>query len=198
MKLPTVSKLRAAAVLLLATTALVLACGEDHTPNRPGSVTTAVRDSLTFTRADTMNVGPVEMGSSPLVCCGLYDPSFVNERAMRIVMYDPANQKAGWQILILIDRAQQGETVTLPTTVVAPSKVERISMFVADIPTGNELSSESEGSTGTITVHSFRCTATAIQIRFSVDAVLGSEFWDGPSMTVHGSFEGTFPKQSCI
>lgn len=114
---------------------------------------------------------------------------------MRIVLYDPANQKPGWQILILVDRAQAGAPTALPTTVVPPSKVEYVSIFVADF--GNDLSSDTDESSGTITVHSFSCSPTTIQIDFDVDAVLGSEFGGGPSMRVQGSFQATFPAQSC-
>jgi hypothetical protein len=175
--------------------ALLTACGKDDpkptgpdpTPGDP--ITTAVvEDSLQFILGDTLS-----MATTPLVCCGLYDPGFVNERAMRIVFYDAANQKPGWEILVLIDRAQQGEVATLPTSVVSPSKVSRISMFVPI----NEFSSDAQGSSGTITVHSFSCTSTAIQIHFSVDAVLHSEFWDGGSIRVQGTFHGTFPPKAC-
>jgi len=183
-----------AARLLLPALALLLACHRDEKPRllNPGPVTTVVVDSLVFTRADST---VLTMGSTPLVCCGLYDPGFVNERAMRIVLYDPANQKPGWEILVLIDRAVAGATTTLPTTVVPPSKVPHVSMFVADI--GNELNSDSEDSSGTITVHSFQCTATTIQIDFSVDAILGSELGGSPSMRVQGAFQATFPMGAC-
>ena len=185
------------ASVLVATAALVVvaACKREHKPNAPIPAETVIADSLVFTRAGSAT--PVPMGATPLVCCGLYDPSFVNERAMRIVFYDPALQKPGWQILVLIDRAQAGATTTLPTVVVAPSKVEKVSMFVADTPTGNELASDTQESTGTITVHSFSCDASAIRIYFSVDATLGSEFAGGATMDVHGAFEATFPAASC-
>lgn len=179
--------------LLLVAALLSMACGKDDRPNAPGPVpATVVIDSLVFQRADSTIV---TLGATPLVCCGLYDPSFVNERAMRIVLYDPANQSSGWQILILIDRAQAGATTTLPTMVVPPSKVPYVSMFVADV--GNDLSSDTQDSSGTITVHSFQCSSTAIQIDFSVDATLGSEFGGGPAMRVQGAFQATFPMQSC-
>jgi hypothetical protein len=174
---------------------LVFALGPGCKKNRPMTpvpVQTVVVSSLVFQRSDST---VVDMGAAPLVCCGLYDPSFVNERAMRIVFYDPAFQKPGWEILILIDRAAAGATTTLPTVVVAPSKVPRVSMFVADAT--NELSSDALDSSGTIVVHSFSCTATAIQLDFTVDAVLGSEFAGGASMRVQGSFQATFPAQSC-
>ena len=194
-RIPPVRSLAAVALL-----ALVTACGKDE-PHRtatgpapsPGPpVTTAVyEDSLRFFIG-----GPdLEMGATPLVCCGLYDPGFVNESAMRIVFYDPANTKPGWQLLILVNRAQQGEVATLPTTVVAPSHVPRISMFVPTL--SNEFSSDAQGSTGTITVHSFSCTSTSIQVDFSIDATIHSEYWDGGAIQVKGTFRGTFPPQSC-
>lgn len=174
-------------------TALILlaACGrDDRNPTRP--ITTAsVENSLQFAIGDST----VAMGTSFLACCGLYDPSFVNERALRVVFYDPANQSSGWEVLVLIDRAQQGEVATLPTPVVAPSKVPRISMFVATL--SNEFNSDTDGSTGTITVHSYSCSKNAIQIHFSVDAILHSEFWDGGTVRVQGTFRGTFPPLSC-
>lgn len=183
------------ALTALASLSLVAACGKDDgNPARPvtNPITVAVvEDSLDFTIGDLT----LTMGDSALVCCGLFDPDFVNERAMRVVFYDPANQNAGWQFLILIDRAQQGEVANLPTTVVAPSKVPRISMFVAT--PSNEFSSDAQGSSGTITVHSFSCSATAIRIHFSVDATIHSEFWDGGAVRVQGTFRGEFPPQSC-
>jgi hypothetical protein len=184
---------RSLSCFLLAAAPLSIACGRDDRPNAPGPpVPTVIVDSLVFTRADST---VVTMGATPLVCCGLYDPSFVNERAMRIVLYDPANQNPGWQILILIDRAQAGATTTLPTMVVPPSKVPYVSMFVADV--GNDPSSDTQDSSGTITVHSLQCSSTAIQIDLSVDATLGSEFGGGPTMRVQGAFQATFPAQSC-
>ena len=180
--------------LLVGATLFLASCSDDDEPNAPEPVTTAViTDSLVFTRSSDSTL--VDMGEATLVCCGLYDPSFVNERAMRVVLYDPANQKPGWQVLILVDRAQAGAITTLPTTVVAPSKVAHVSMFVADF--GNDLSSDTEESSGTITVRSFSCSATSIQLDFSVDAILGSEFGGGPSMRVQGTFQATFPAQSC-
>ena len=130
-----------------------------------------------------------------MVCCGLYDPGFVNEKAMRIVFYDPANLKPRWELLILVDRAQQGEVAALPTVVVAPSHVPRISMFVGT--QSNEFSSDAQGSTETITVNSFHCTNASIQIDFSVDATVHSEFWDGGAIQVKGTFRGTFPPNPC-
>lgn len=183
-------------MFLLVVGLVAAGCSDDDGPaanTAPGNpVQVSIADSLIFTRADSTVVA---MGESTLVCCGLYDPGFVNERAMRIVRYDTGTPKPGWQILVLIDRAVAGAVTTLPTAVVPPSKVPYVSMFVADL--ANELSSETAGSSGTITVHSFSSTPARFGIDFSVDAVLGSEFGGGPSMRVQGTFQATFPAQSC-
>jgi hypothetical protein len=183
--------LRAAVLAAMAAAMLTLACNR-HKSTAPGLAGTAIADSLVFTRPD---LSVVEMGTTPLVCCGLFDPSFVNERAMRIVFYDPAFVKPGWQIIVLIDHAQAGTTIHLPTVVVPPSRVPAVEMFVADI--GNELSTSSGASSGTLTVHSFHCDDSSIQIYFTVNAALGSELAGGPFMSVHGAFRATFPAAAC-
>ena len=81
---------------------LCVGCSDDKSTD---PVRTVIVDSLVFT---SPGGGTVAMGTTPLVCCGLYDPSFVNERAMRIVFYDEARQKSGWQIVVLLDHAQAG------------------------------------------------------------------------------------------
>jgi len=184
--------LRAPLSILAIALTFFLACSGDDEPTKPQPVSTVIADSLVFLQGGV----PIDsMGTTPLVCCGLYDPGFVNERAMRIVFYDPADQKPGWQILILTDRAQAGATTALPTSVVPPSKIPAVSMFAATL--GDEFSSDAEESAGTITVHSFSCDATKIQIHFSVDATLASEFSSGATMDVTGAFEATFPAASC-
>ena len=184
--------LRLAFSILAISVTFFLACSGDDEPTKPEPVVTEIADSLVFMRGGV----PIDsMGTTPLVCCGLYDPGFVNERAMRIVLYDQANSKPGWQIIVLIDRAQPGATTALPTVVVPPSKIPAVSMFVADL--GNELSSDMKGSAGTITVHSFSCDATKIQIHFSIDATLASELAGGATMDVTGAFQATFPAASC-
>jgi len=184
--------LRVSVVLVMAAALLVVACRKQKNPVQPVPEGTVIADSLVFTH-DGSTVVP--MGTTPLVCCGLYDPGFVNERAMRVVFYDPAFQKPGWQILVLIDRAQAGATVTLPTVVVPPSRVPAVELFVADF--GNELSSSAGTSSGTITVHSFSCDAANIRIYFTVDVALGNELAGGPNGFMRGSFRATFPASAC-
>lgn len=184
--------LRLALSILAISVTFFLACSDDDDPTKPEPVVTVIADSLVFSY---YGVPFDSVGTIPLVCCGLYDPGFVNERAMRVVFYDPANQKLGWQILILTDRAHAGAVTILPTSVVAPSKVPAVSMFATNYR--NEFSSDADSSSGTITVHSFSCDATKIQIHFKVDAKLASEFAVAGSIDVHGAFQATFPAASC-
>jgi hypothetical protein len=179
--------------ILIVAAALSVACSQDEVPTTPGSApTTEIDNSLVFHRADSTIV---TMGTGAVVCCGIYDPTFVNERAMQIAIHDVFNPVPFWQFLLLTEHAQAGTVTMLPTTLVPPSKVSYVSMFVAD--TGNQMSSDQAASTGTITVHSFSCTPTSIRIDFDVDAVLASEFAVGAPMRVKGRFRATFPAESC-
>ncbi len=69
--------------------------------------------------------------------------------------------------------------------------------FVFDKPTGaqlfaadakNEASSAEEESSGRITFTRARCGRTTLDVRFKVDATLGSEFSDGTPVTIRGTF----------
>ena len=175
---------------ILVTLVLVLGCKDHKTtaPVPPGG--TVAVNSLVFRRMDS---SLVEMGTTPSVCCGLY-PN-VNERAMRVLIYDPASQKQHWQILILVDHAVAGATTTLPTVVVPPSHVPPVQFFASDV--GITLSSNAGTSSGTIVVHSFSCTASAIQVDFSINAALGNDLTGGPYVRVQGDFRATFPAQAC-
>ena len=69
--------------------------------------------------------------------------------------------------------------------------------FVFDKPTGaqlfaadgrNEASTAEEESSGRITFTKARCGRTTLDVRFKVDAVMGSEFSDGTPVRIRGSF----------
>ena len=169
------------------------ACRDHKSPVEPEPFPgTSIENSLVFTREDSTTV---TMGTSYYGCCGLYDPSFVNERAIRIVLYDPNGLGGGWQILILVDRATAGATTTLPTSTVAPSKIPYVSIFATN-PSG-EWSSDAVASSGTIIVHSFECSWSTIRVDFSVNATLGSELAGTKPIRVQGTFRATLPALAC-
>lgn len=145
-----------------------------------------VEDSLVFGSG-------IEMGDDVVTCCGLYDPSFTNEPAIRVMLYDPTLQKNAWSITILTGATTPGTVHTLPIKVAAPHKVPSVLLFVH----GGEYSSEPEEASGTITLHSFACGATTTSVDFSVDATLQSEYHDGGQVNVQGRFRAVFPKSPC-
>jgi len=177
--------------LLPALLGLVLCtgCGDDDTPTKPPP-TPFVEDSLVF---EQLNGSVIEMGDSTLTCCGPFDPSFVNEDAIRVILWDPTLQKNSWQLLILTGAATAGSVYTLPTTTVAPHRVPAVSLFVH----GGEYSSSTEKASGKITVHSFECGASTISVDFSVDAFLYAELAGGGWIAVRGRFRAVFPKAFC-
>lgn len=185
-------------VLFLALlTILSSGCGGDEKPPTTAKLPTPspspepepfLEDSLVFG-----NPPGIVMGESTLTCCGLYDTGFVNEPVIRIRFWDPAFQKNGWSITLLTDAAAPGTVYTLPLPVVPPHKVPTVVLFVA----GGEYSSDTDGSSGTITIHSFACGATTTSIDFSVDAILHSEYWDGGQIEAKGRFRAVFPKSDC-
>jgi len=179
--------------LLPALLSLVLfsGCSDDGMkyPTAPAP-TLFVEDSLVFQQLDGT---VIEMGDTTVTCCGPFDSGFVNESAIRVILWDPTLQKNSWQFLILTGATTTGAVYTLPTAPVAPHKVPAVSLFVH----GGEFSSSTEDASGTITVHSFECGASTISVDFSVDAVLDAELAGGDQITVKGRFRAVFPKAYC-
>ena len=64
-----------------------------------------------------------------------------------------------------------------------------VDLFVADSSDDppNDLSSQDGRSSGFITFQKLQCGSGG-EVQFSIDAVIGSEFHDGPSVSVTGAF----------
>jgi hypothetical protein len=188
-----IRKLRAWFLPALLGLVLSQGCGEDggqkKFPTAPPP-TPFVEDSLVFRQLDG---SVIEMGDSTLNCCGLFDPGFVNEHAIRVMYWDPTLQKNAWQLVILTGATTPGSVYTLPTLPVAPHKAPAVSLFVH----GGEYSSSTQQASGTITLHSFECAASTMSVDFSVDAVLDAELAGGGQITVRGRFRAVFPRTTC-
>ena len=190
-----VCALRIGQLLVLGGLAILPGCSDDDhssksmAPTKPPP-TPFVEDSLVFR---TSGGSVIEMGDSVLTCCGFYDPGFINERAMRVIYYDPTLQEKSWVLEILIDAAGQGAVYTLPTHPVAPHKVPYVTLFAHF----GEYSSSEELASGTITLNSFECGASTMSVDFSVDATLESETSHGSTITVQGRFRAVYPKTEC-
>jgi hypothetical protein len=162
---------------------LGMACSEDST--EPETNKHVVQNNLIFTRQDGTSM---TMGTNYAICCSVWEAGHIDKNALKILYYDPISQQtAGWKLFILVDEASQDTTYALPTLAAGQAP---ISMFLADIPTGNELNSDQSESTGTFTIRSFNCGPPA-SVSLTIDATVASEFGNGPSVSVSGTFSCT-------
>ena len=127
------------------------------------------------------------MGTDYAICCSVWEEGYIDKVALKIFYYDPSFQQEAWKLFILVDQASQDTSYALPTPEAGQAP---ITMFVADIPTGNELASNQSESSGTFTVHSFNC-GPPVSVSLTIDATIASEFGNGPSVSVSGTFSCT-------
>ena len=135
-----------------------------------------VHDGLTFTRPD----GTVVAFSRDVrVWCGPWE-SGVPVRSIHVQV---GGRKGGWRLSAVIADVRRHPVVRMPHS------------FVFDKPTGallfafeggNELSSQEEESRGTIRFKRARCGKRP-RVTVTVGGRIGSEFFDGESLTVSGN-----------
>ena len=159
---------------------LVTACGDDDNPV-VGNHENEVVNNLVFQRQDTTTI---TCGSDWAVCCGIWESGYIDKNTLKIMFYDTTMQAASWRLFVLVDEAQEHSGYVLPTQ---PTGQSPVSMFVYDVSTGNEVNSETDGSSGVITLNSFTC-GPPVSLDVTMNAILGSEFFQGPTVHVQGSF----------
>ncbi len=173
-------------IMILIGIFLVASCGDDDKNPTNGSspATNEIIDSLTFERQDASTIS---MGTDFAICCGVWESGYIDKNTLKILFYDSSMQKAGWKLFVLVDEVAKDSTYTFPT---AEAGQSAISMFIADLPTGNELNSDADESMGTIKITSYSC-GPPISIEFTINATVGSEFFQGPTVSVAGTFKCT-------
>lgn len=167
----------------------VASCGDDD-PAEPGTGTpeNSVQNELTFTR---QNGTPLMMGAEFAICCGAWEPGYDESPTLKIFFYDPLlwtdpNQaESFWKLFIVMDKLGTEQAYDFPTTSESPLR-----MFLYDTASRNEVSGEEEESSGTITIERLNC-GPPVRIKFTIDAVLGSEYHMGSTVTVTGTFTAT-------
>ncbi len=170
--------------LLLCGIAFLPACGDDHKPGSPGTPIPPATGPLTFTRSDST---VLSMGDTTRICCGVWDPGFIDKNALKVVIYDPSGQRGGWKLFVLADEAVADSAYSLPTAPVGEFSQSPVNLFVNDVARGNEASSSASGARGTILVHSFSC-GPPVRIDATIDAVLASELAGGSEVRARGRF----------
>ena len=140
-----------------------------------------VTNAVEVTRMDG---SAVQVAQKLRVWCGRWEPD-VPARTLHI----RAGARSGpfWELNAVVADVRRHPVVRFPHS------------FVFDKPTGaelfavdreNELSSAEEEASGRITFGAVRC-GRRLAVRFRVDAVLGSEFFGGETVTMRGSFRAS-------
>ena len=156
--------------LLIAAAAAVLAPA-------PARAALTVDNRVAFARPDGSEVVfPPKLR----VWCGRWEED-VPVRAVHVRI---GGRHGGWELRAVIADVRRDPVVELPNFFVF-DEPEGAHLFATDLD--NELSTNEEEASGRITFRRVRC-GRRLAVRFRVDGVLGSEFFEGDEWTVRGSF----------
>ena len=164
-------------IVALAAGVLVLGgCGDDPVGSADA------QNNLVFTRQDGSRA---DLGNRFNVWCDAWEPGEV--AAPTVWVLARGEGESGWILKGVRADVGGGQPVTFPLDF--PFDQPRGAQFFVN-DGENELSSSEPESSGSLTFQEVSCERGGT-VRFTVDAVLGSEFGNGPSMRVAGSFQGT-------
>jgi hypothetical protein len=90
----------------------------------------------------------------------------------------------GWQLSAVRNDVRTGQALAFPNTFVF-SQPRNAHIFLLDPP--NELSTAEARASGSITFETLNCAGRGA-VSFTIDAVLGSEFSNSPTVRVQGNF----------
>lgn len=159
-----------------------LCCCDDE--NGTGPEYTA-QNTLVFTRED-MSVIDFPPTTVTYIWCGDWEPGEVAVPALHVWVGTPGAVEPHWLLRAVVRDVTLGEPLSFPNYFVW-NQPDSAHIFVFDPP--NELATNTEESRGTITFHKLPCPVPG-WIDFSIDAVVGSEYGDMPSISVRGRFSG--------
>jgi hypothetical protein len=161
-------------ILILPVT--IISCSEDS----KGPVDPLfVENNLVFERTDGSRV---QFGSNVEIWCGPWEKGEIPIETLHITA--KGSGWSYWNIRAVLEDVVPGEKIYFPNTFIW-NQPEGADIFVCDEP--NELSSSEEESHGWIMFEKVGCGRHS-SVQFSIDAVLGSEYHDGDSLKVYGSF----------
>ncbi len=165
---------------VVASTAFLCACGSDS----PFLAQNSVQNDLVFTREDGSRIH-FDAGSSISVTCGPWESNQVPVESLRITFAGRSEKQPGWTLKAVLDDVTLEEPLAFPNSFVW-NQPRNVDVFVSDPP--NECSTSSADSGGSLMFQELRCGING-RVRFSIDAVIGSEYGDAPSIRVQGTFE---------
>ena len=161
----------------------LMACGSDGaTDGTPGTAA----NSVVFTRADGSRVQFVS-GAPLHVWCGPWENGVVPTQSVHVWYGGPAASSPYWYLRAVVADVVPSQPLAFPNSYVwdAPTGAD---VFLSD--PSNGLSTSAEGSSGSLTFDELNC-ASGGEVRFTVNAAIGSELGGGPSVTATGALRGT-------
>jgi hypothetical protein len=152
---------------------LNMACGSD--PVEPA-----------FERANNIAIsrpdgGGLAFAPSVWAWCGPWEAGEVPEPTVHVLVGSSASR---WEFRAVRRDVKIGEALSFPNSFIW-NEPRGADMFVHDPP--NELSTQTGQSSGAVIIEDLDCSPGG-GIRFVIEAVVGSEFGDGPPVIVTGNF----------
>lgn len=181
MKMNSILKL---AFLLISFGLLLVSCSDGDKPTDTG--TGGVINSVVFERPDGSKV---QFGTDIQIWCGAWEEGLVPNQTLHIMVGAQTSGDGAlkyWWLRAVVDDVTIGEEMTFPNSFIWDEPKD-VDIFVFDSP--NELSTQDERSSGSIVFQQLQCHLGG-DVEFTIEAVIGSEFGDGPPLQVEGSFQG--------
>jgi hypothetical protein len=172
------------------TAVALVGCSEEDQPTGKGDPFSGqgsfdYENTLVFKRSSGTEI---DFSTGFYCYCDEWESSNVPDWTFHVIAgFDPGGHTVGdpgWRLKIVVADVTLDEPINLPVNFIW-DQPEHGSLFILDPP--NELSSAADDCSGSITIHRLICGNDG-GIEFSIDAVIGSEFHGGGSVTVTGSF----------
>jgi len=157
---------------------LLVGCEDDKTVNP----SIGTNNQLVFVRADSSEIeftAPLKTS----VWCGPWEQDQVQDNSLHVWVTSSTSEN-GWMLKAVVGDIEIGDTLYFPNYFIS-DQPDSVQIFLLDPP--NELATNTEESSGFIVFNSLPCPGGRT-VDFSIDAVLGSELGDMPSVTVTGRF----------
>lgn len=137
--------------------------------------------SLTFSRADG---SPIDFAGRARAWCGRWSPE-VGRRSVHVELL--SGRRARWEMRGVLSDLHSHPRVRFPDDFVFDHPRGAL-LFVA-APGGIEASSAEEESSGSISFSHLGCRRGGV-LEFTVQATLGSELFEGETVSVSGTYRG--------
>ena len=161
---------------------LVWGCGDDGGTGPGGA---SDDDPITFVREDSSLVQfPDE--AVTYAWCGDWESGDVPVAALHVLVGTLNPGQPYWWLRAVVSDIELDVPLSFPNYFIW-DQPDSVSIFLSDPP--NELATDTEESSGTITFHRLPCPSGGT-VDFSIDAVLGSEYGDMPTVAARGRFTG--------